>query len=58
MVLISGIPEPQAYGANIRTNDALNEANSKAHITYPIYAIIYGPVPFRLRPKISGHVFH
>lgn len=58
MVLISGIPEPQAYGANIRTNEALNEANSKAHKTYPMYEMMYGPVPLRLRPKISGQVFH
>lgn len=31
MVLISGIPEPHAYGANIRTSDALKNAKNNAH---------------------------
>lgn len=31
IVLISGIPEPHAYGANIRTSDALKNAKNNAH---------------------------
>lgn len=34
MVLISGIPEPHAYGANIRTSDALSRAKPNAHSVY------------------------
>lgn len=30
-VLTSGIPEPQAYGANILTKDADRAANNNAH---------------------------
>lgn len=29
--LTSGIPDPQAYGANIRTREADKEANRSAH---------------------------
>lgn len=32
IVLISGIPEPQAYGANILTSDADRAAKVNAHI--------------------------
>lgn len=31
LILASGIPEPQAYGANIRTKDAESDANRRAH---------------------------
>lgn len=32
IVFISGIPDPQAYGANILTRDADSAANMSAHI--------------------------
>lgn len=31
IVLISGIPEPQAYGAKVRTNEAANKAKKNDH---------------------------
>jgi hypothetical protein len=31
IVFISGIPEPQAYGANVRTKDAANNAKKNDH---------------------------
>ena len=37
MVLISGMPDPQAYGANILTRLAARAANPTAHSVYKKY---------------------
>ena len=34
LLLTSGIPEPQAYGAKTRTSDTARKEKSSAHKTY------------------------
>jgi hypothetical protein len=58
IVLISGIPDPQAYGANILTRSAAIVAKKRAHKTYMIYEIIYAPAPSFSPPNFSDHVLH
>ena len=60
MVFISGIPEPQAYGANVRTKLADSAAKMTATTTYEMYetAYSYGPVSIFAIPNTSDHESH